>query len=190
MLDPSYWLQHLRQTVRLVEAIQTLLAEPGRILIEVGPDQTMKALLRQLGPQTARSVVSVPTMRHPRDVQADSTILLTALGKLWLTGVPVNFPALFTGQQRRRVALPTYPFERHRYWIDAKYSVSQTASQEAEIPLEAISTEPETSPADQFRSTLLNDYVAPRTEIERKVAALWQEFLALMRSGSTITFLN
>ncbi|QBD77389.1 acyltransferase domain-containing protein [Ktedonosporobacter rubrisoli] len=185
-LDATYWLKHLRQTVRLSDAIQTLLVEPGRILIEVGPDQTMKAQLRQLGPQIARSVVSVPTMRHPRDVQTDTTFLLTALGKLWLAGVPVNFSARSSGQGRR-VALPTYPFERQRYWIDAKYSVLEIASQEvekeAENTLKDSSTELMASPAEQFRSTLLNDYVAPRTEVERKVAVLWQEFLGIDEIG-------
>ncbi len=185
-LDPTYWLRHLRQSVRLGDALQTVLAEPGRLLLEVGPSQTLKALLRQLSPQTARAVISVATMKHPRDVQLDSTFLLTALGKLWLMGVPVRFSPLFVGQQRRRIALPTYPFERYRYWIEAQHTAPQRVSQGAESVLEEISTEhgAHTSmPAKQFRSALLTDYIAPRSETERKVAALWQEFLGIDEIG-------
>ena len=120
VLDPDYWVKHLRQTVRFADGLYTLLAEPGRVLAEVGPAHMLKALLRQMPHDAASSLVSVPTMRHPLDTQSDLVVLRNSLGKLWLTGIEVDFSALHARQRRRRVVLPTYPFERRRFWIEAK----------------------------------------------------------------------
>src|SRR5262249_53678274 len=61
---------------------------------------------------------------HPHDSQADLAVLLTALGQLWLSGVPVDWARFYAAEHRRRVILPTYPFERQRYWVDAPWTLT------------------------------------------------------------------
>ncbi|HEY7416340.1 MAG TPA: type I polyketide synthase, partial [Ktedonobacteraceae bacterium] len=167
VLDAGYWARHVRQTVRIADGIQVLLKQPGRVFIEVGPSQMLKTLLRQISQETARSLVTVTAMRHPLDTQSDRTILLTALGKLWLAGVPVHFAALHQ-EQARRVQLPTYPFERQRYWIEAGKSVVMDSTS---VALEAFEGEAPGGEEPQMRAALLNPYVAPQSEIERQVTA-------------------
>src|SRR5581483_8878889 len=113
--DPYYWTKHLRQAVRFAEGVQQLLNEPGRVLLEVGPGQTLTALARQQAGRSVEQVVA--SMRHPRDASSDQAVLLNAVGKLWLKGVRVDWSNLH-GKKRLRVPLPTYPFERQRYWIE------------------------------------------------------------------------
>jgi phthiocerol/phenolphthiocerol synthesis type-I polyketide synthase E len=115
-LSSQYWVRHLRGTVRFADGVQRLLSEPGTVLLEAGPGQTLSALARQQSAARGRTVVgSLPHPQDPRDAQAS---VLSALGHLWLAGVPVDWAGFYADETRRRVLLPTYPYDRKRYWID------------------------------------------------------------------------
>lgn len=114
--NPSYWAQHLRQKVRFREGISKLL-QPKQILLEVGPGRTLSTFARQhIEPDTQQVVLS--SLRHPKDQQSDVAFLLNTLGQLWLIGLQVNWSGFYAHERRHRLSLPTYPFERQRYWID------------------------------------------------------------------------
>jgi amino acid adenylation domain-containing protein len=114
--DPAYWAGHLRATVRFATGVRTLLREKGRVLLEVGPRATLCALARrQITPPATASAIA--TLGESSANDADHASLLQAAGQLWAAGVPVTLAALHAGERRRRVVLPTYPFERKRYWI-------------------------------------------------------------------------
>jgi len=115
--DPNYWRQHLRQTVRFAEGLQELLKEPAQILLEVGPGKTLSTLARRHPDKQAEQVV-LSSVRHPQEPGSDVAFLLNALGQLWLAGVKVDWSGFYTHEQRHRLPLPTYPFERQRYWIE------------------------------------------------------------------------
>jgi acyl transferase domain-containing protein/acyl carrier protein len=117
--SPNYWAQHLRQTVQFSSGLSVLLQETGRILLEVGPGRTLCTLVKQHTQQAAGQVV-LPSLRHPQEDKSDAALLLNILGRLWLAGVEVNWSGFYTHEQRYRLPLPTYPFERQRYWIDAE----------------------------------------------------------------------
>ncbi|HKH45723.1 MAG TPA: beta-ketoacyl synthase N-terminal-like domain-containing protein [Thermoanaerobaculia bacterium] len=118
--DPRYWALHVRQTVRFADGLAEALADPERILLEVGPGQALTTLASQM-PGDRLSRVAVPSLRRPKDDPAeisDLARMLHALGRLWSAGAAVSWESLTAGEQRRRVPLPTYPFERQRYWIE------------------------------------------------------------------------
>lgn len=115
--DPNYWAKHLRQTVRFSEGLQQLLQDPDQILLEVGPGRTLSTLAIQHPDKAAHQVV-LTSVRHPQDNQSDLAFLLTSLGKLWLAGVEVDWSGFYANEHRHRLPLPTYPFERQRYWIE------------------------------------------------------------------------
>ncbi len=116
-IDPAYWARHLRGAVRFADGVRELLREPEQILLEVGPGQTLSTLARQHPNKTARHVI-LSSLRHPQEQQSDVAFVLNALGQLWLAGVKADWSAFYSGQRRQRVPLPTYPFERQRFWID------------------------------------------------------------------------
>jgi amino acid adenylation domain-containing protein/non-ribosomal peptide synthase protein (TIGR01720 family) len=128
--DPAYWCRHLRQTVRFDDGVRALFADPEQILLEVGPGQTLTALaLRH--PSRPQQQLVVPSMPHPQKPQPATGFLFGALGSVWAAGAAVDWRGFYAGERRRRVALPTYPFQRQRYWIDPP---SETESERTETP--------------------------------------------------------
>lgn len=119
-MDPDYWVQHLRQSVLFGAGIKELLRHPTRTLLEVGPGHTLTSIVAS--PAAKESHTTLPSMRHPYDHQSDVKFLLTTLGRLWLTGARVDWHAFYEGERRMRTVLPSYPFERQRYWIGPKAS--------------------------------------------------------------------
>jgi natural product biosynthesis luciferase-like monooxygenase protein/non-ribosomal peptide synthase protein (TIGR01720 family) len=115
--SPDYWVRHLRETVRFADGIRELVKDPDRVLLEVGPGRTLGTLARW-NPYRATGQVVLNSVRHPDDSFADEAYLLATLGKLWLAGVQVDWSGFYKQEQRKRVALPAYPFETQRYWIE------------------------------------------------------------------------
>ena len=115
--DPAYWTQHLRSTVRFADGVGELLRDPDRVLLEVGPGQTLTTLSRLHANRAADQLI-VQTTRHPREQTSDAAFLFATLGRLWAAGVAIDWAALHAGERRLRVPLPTYPFEHQRHWIE------------------------------------------------------------------------
>lgn len=114
--DPEYWLAHLRQTVRFSDGLRTMFEGDNQILLEVGPGQTLSTFARQ-HPDRSSGVAVIPSLRHPREEIADDAFLLKSLGRLWMAGADVDWARFTANEERYRVPLPTYPFERTRYWV-------------------------------------------------------------------------
>lgn len=115
--DPFYWTMQIRNPVRFHAARQELAQNPGHILLEVGPGRTLGTLARHPSYHVPEQVV-LSSLALARETHKDLADMLTALGQLWLEGVPVNWQRFYAHERRSRVSLPTYPFEKKRYWID------------------------------------------------------------------------
>ena len=111
--SPDYWVRHLRETVQLAAAAAELAGE-APALVEVGPGKGLGNVVRR--PAAAREVVAA--MPGDEAGLPEAAALMLAVGRLWTAGVAVDWPALHENERRRRVTLPTYPFERKRYWVD------------------------------------------------------------------------
>jgi amino acid adenylation domain-containing protein len=115
--DPGYWARQLCVPVRFSHGLSTLIGDAGCTLIEVGPGSVLGALARQNG--STASVAVLPSLAREGGSSADLQAMLTSLGRLWLEGHAVQWKALHRPGDARRAALPTYPFERQRCWLDA-----------------------------------------------------------------------
>lgn len=119
--DPRYWVKHMRQTVRFANGVEELLKDPEAILIEVGPGLTLKTLARW-HPHKKPAQLVISSIPSPRERQEDIPYLLKAVGQLWLAGVEPDWAAFNANEQRMRVPLPTYPFDRQRHWVEMDLS--------------------------------------------------------------------
>ncbi len=128
--DPMYWVRHLRSTVRFSAGLKALAEEAGRVFIEVGPGRTLGSLSKVQGFIDANQVIN--SLPHPDEPVADDVHLLGAFGRAWATGLDVPIGNAWSPQACRRVALPAYPFQRQRYFLDR---IETAPAQSADAPL-------------------------------------------------------
>ena len=117
--DPLYWVEHVRSTARFSDALEQLWKQPDSLLLEAGPGRTLGVLAMQhpARPKTSRSA-AVASLRHSYDDQADVEFILNSVGRVWSAGGKIDWAKLGQQPGRRRISLPTYPFERQRHWIE------------------------------------------------------------------------
>ncbi|MCQ9184188.1 SDR family NAD(P)-dependent oxidoreductase [Streptomyces sp. IBSBF 2953] len=117
LTDPEHWVRHVRETVRFADVLATLRERGVRVLVEAGPDGVLSALAADTrdDPDTV-PFVTVPLLRADRP---DHGALAAALGGMFVHGVPLDRAACCGGDAPTRVDLPSYPFQRQRYWMTA-----------------------------------------------------------------------
>ncbi len=144
-VSAEYWARHCREPVRFAEALATLMAGPAAgednrlpILIEVGPGNTLQTLALQGAAKGRREQVlaSLPDAARERP---DLETMLASLGVLWVAGRSPDWAAVRDTTLPGRVALPTYPFQRSRYWID------EPAGKAPDTSFPLVSTPPRTA---------------------------------------------
>lgn len=116
--DPGYWVRHLRETVRFSQGIEELAKRESRILVEVGPGEALVSLAKRHLPRE-KSSRTFALIRHPKEEAGDLSFLYGGVARLWCHGVAVDWAQVRGDSPRRRVPLPTYPFEGKRYWIES-----------------------------------------------------------------------
>ncbi|HZE88581.1 MAG TPA: SDR family NAD(P)-dependent oxidoreductase, partial [Verrucomicrobiae bacterium] len=129
--DPAYWSSHLRRPVRFADNLAALAAEPSRILLEIGPGTALTSLARR---QAGPDATVVASLRHAAGDGDDRVAVLEAAGALWCAGASFDWDAFHRGFERRRIPLPTYPFERKRHWIDPAKGESRVVAAEGRNP--------------------------------------------------------
>ncbi|WP_229874303.1 acyltransferase domain-containing protein, partial [Streptomyces cirratus] len=118
----EYWVGQVREAVRFADAVRTLEAQGVTRFLEIGPDGILTGLAQQ-GVDSEQAVL-VPALRKNRP---EPEALVAALGQLHATGVPVDWQAFYAGTGARRVELPTYAFQRTRYWMTAPSATGGSA---------------------------------------------------------------
>jgi amino acid adenylation domain-containing protein len=166
--SPEYWAGHVRQTVRFANGIAELMKDPQYVLLEAGPGQTLSALARQNSAITPGRV-ALASFFASKEKMSETCAMLDALGRLWLAGVKVDWNGFHAQAKRRRVPLPTYPFERKRFWVEPPARTTrQTSSNGVPIttapPIPIMDAEPVRSPRTEA--------LAPLSRKERLVAML------------------
>ncbi len=126
--DPAYWARHMCQPVRFADAAAALLADGQLAVVEIGPGQSLGALLRGSGCPPSRWPMVTATLPAAGDPRPADAVLADCLARLWLLGVDIDWTAhhgrdggdsaVYPGAAPGRIPLPTYPFQRTRYWID------------------------------------------------------------------------
>ena len=187
--SPGYWVEQFRVSVRFAACLDTAAADTDLLVVEVGPGRSVSRIVREhLGP---RAMVVSP-MRHPHGDTSDAYCLAEGLAQLWRHGAAVDWRQVHGPLPRRKLALPGYPFDRRRYWVEPAVRTAPAGKAPA-----TVADAPEEPAADaQFigssaqRPTLMVEYVAPRTEEERELAAIWCEVLGFDRVGVHDSFFD
>ncbi|MBF5042081.1 amino acid adenylation domain-containing protein [Aggregicoccus sp. 17bor-14] len=172
--DPTYWARHLRVPVRFSGAVRTLLEQPEWVLLEVGPRNTLSTLARQQVKDRVRQV-AVASLGETATEEAEYASLLGALGQLWLAGARLDWKAFYARERRYRVALPTYPFERQRFWVEPRAAVAAAPAPSLEA----------SAPAAPALAAALARAPAPALQLVNDQLQLMQQQLQLLQNRKT-----
>jgi acyl transferase domain-containing protein len=119
-LDPAYWGRHARMPVRFGAGVEALVRWGAGVFLEVGPGQTLTTLLRMQdsGTPAGTRPTAVCSLRSSHEGTPDDESIANAVARLWLAGIAPDWGAYHADRPGRRLRLPTYPFERKRYWAE------------------------------------------------------------------------
>jgi pimaricinolide synthase PimS1 len=134
MRDPRYWTAHARSTVRFADGVRLLASQGIESFLELGPDGVLSAMTRECLEQDQSNKMSalvVPAMRSGRP---EANTLIGALARMWTNGVDVDWGALYDGTGAKQAQLPTYAFQRRRFWLDP----SATTAHQPEAGLRSL----------------------------------------------------
>jgi acyl transferase domain-containing protein/ubiquinone/menaquinone biosynthesis C-methylase UbiE len=127
--SPDYWSRQLRHAVRFADGMRTLMA-PGSpagsesVYLETGPGNTLSTFAREVVKEKGSASLCLPSLPGPDARRSDTEEALVALGRMWASGVEVDWEAFHRTERRSRVRLPTYPFEQKSYWIGTNPSAN------------------------------------------------------------------
>ncbi|MCW5557072.1 MAG: aminotransferase class III-fold pyridoxal phosphate-dependent enzyme, partial [Verrucomicrobiae bacterium] len=149
--SPDYWSRHLRATVQFGPAVRFTWSDSPRVLLEVGPRATATTLARQQSADPRRQV-AVASLADQVGDGAELAALLKAVGALWQSGIEVDGSRFYEREQRRRISLPTYAFERVRHWVDPVRLAAAAGPETTAIP---AASAPEAAPAGTPKERLI-----------------------------------
>jgi acyl transferase domain-containing protein len=168
VVTPDYWARQMRHTVRFAPGVETLISSGHSAFVEIGTGQTLSPLLKSYVKRGSDQLVAACLSHSP--AVSDEAAMFKALGQLWKAGVEIDWTAFYRSEQRRRLSLPTYPFERQRYWIEAPRNEAvspATTNSVAAGVTEAVIATPQ--PNGHSTSSL--------NEIQTRVAGIWSDVL-------------
>ena len=199
--DATYWARHLTQPVQFAAGLQHMCSPSAPVFLEVGPGQMLTSLTEQyLAGKGLADRVALASLPHASDAQPDRAFILSTLGNLWLAGIEPDWNGVHRNERRSRVPLPTYPFERQRYWhtpsrrpkekreAEPAKAAAAPVAQERAAPNQG--TQPEGYGPENSRAYLGVEYAAPRNFTEQKVAEIWEELLGIHPIGIHDEFLR
>ncbi len=201
--DATYWARHLMEPVQFAAGLQHLCSHSAPVFLEVGPGQMLASLTEQyLAGRGLTDRVALASLPHASEPQPDRAFILSTLGKLWLAGIEPDWNGVHRHERRNRVSLPTYPFERQRFWLTPTRRTPEEQETRAAKPAtvadslihEVASSKPSTEPAggdmERSRAHLGIEYVAPGNSTEQKVVEIWEELLGVHPIGIHDEFLR
>ncbi len=186
-LDAAYWRRQAREPVAFASGVRTLADRGVDLVLEIGPHAVLGPMVSLAWPKSDRTPAPAVlwSLRQPSDnAPAGNSTFVKAVAGAYTAGLPIRFAGLFAGETRRRIALPAYPFQRRRHWVDAQKRRSSDAGHPL-LGTRQDSAHGDTVFASEVRATdpeWLNDHrvfdqvVAPGALFGAMAAgALWSE---------------
>jgi len=181
--------------------------DDGVVLLEVGPGRVLGNMIRH-HPQKKPGQVILNLVRHQQETLDDNYLLLTRIGQLWLFGINPDWQAFYSHRKPNRVPLPLYPFDAQPYPPDQAVlqKVAQLWSPTRESPVNRPGVPAVPEPGEQpqpglkyqtlpgmdpdFLEETEIPFQAPRNDVEKKIAGIWEEFLGIKRIGIHANFFH
>lgn len=201
-LDAAYWQRHIRHAVQFAAGMEALAAAGCTVFLEVGPHPSLVGMGRRCFDPDFAATWLASLHRE----EANWSTILNTLAVLYTSGWKIDWASFDDLYARRKVQLPTYPFQRSRYWVDAQVTSRQTAvarhrvstgvhpllGQRLPSPLQVVQYESQISIDEQFSSGRSNDQqrLSPAVYLEMALAAAVTHYKQPRVALTQLTFTN
>ena len=188
VVAPEYWVKHMLKTVRFESAIGEILKIPNAVFIEVGPGRALTTFVRE-HEKYAKSHTIVSLIRHIKEEKQDQQYLCEKISELWVNGVNIDWEEYYRDCGVTKVALPTYPFSRKKYWLYAGKNGlgnpfmpkdSKTVFDEEILMLEDTISKAD---IELERTEISTAFCEAETELEKKLIEIEQEIFGFNGIG-------
>lgn len=180
-LDPHYWAFQMRSPVQFSSTVQELSGHyPSPLILETGPGKALTTLC-QLQRKNANQYSAVASL-DPKTFDNEHKQILHAVGQLWCSGISIDFSQLSAEKTRKCVSLPTYCFDRKRFWIDPP---SMTASEQSDIKSSNIAGE---KSAALRQTAAVQQTNANSIPVETRLTQIWKDILGVNSIGPNDDF--
>lgn len=183
--DPGYWAAHLRSTVRFAEGLGALLDSRAAVWL-VGPGRSYAGWVRRHASSGHADPV-LTCLASPDDDVTDRVQLLGAVGQYWSAGGTVDWPAVFSGRQTRRLPLPAYPYQRRHLWaVESPGGWMTAGPAQAGVDEHAVTAALDGEGAAKAAGAggaAAGPDATPRSAVEREVAEIWSHLLGIRPVG-------
>ncbi|MDF3013046.1 MAG: polyketide synthase family protein, partial [Cellvibrio sp.] len=187
--DPVYWANHMRKTVHFKESCQKIYEKfPKAAFIDMGPSKVVGELLRENN--NTKSLFVFSPFRNFRQEISDDECVLQELAKLWLLGYPLQWEKIYpTNNARYLSTLPTYPFDRQRYWVEPPKGIGSVP-----VIVESEGTDEGNEGASEsgiaMRPNLMTPYADAVTDTQKQIKKIWQDFFGIEGIGIYDNFIE
>lgn len=189
---PEYWSKHLRSTVQFAKGIKNILNENKEaVFIEVGPGRSLSTFVRNNKQKGAGHKI-YNILRHPKEEIDDNEFLMSKLGDLWLAGVNLNYESYYKNEPHKKIALPTYSFEKIPYITDINVfrlinestkGDSGDHSFEERLTNQITKVLKSQKEYKSERPSISSNFEAPKNEMEVRMSELWQKLFGISDIG-------
>jgi len=188
----AYWIKHIQNTVRFSDGVQELLKQQYNTFLEIGPGNTLVSLVSLHQHVSNITTLSpLPSAKSsPKKNQTASMLIYKTLAELWLKGAIINWDEFYSNEKRHRMPLPTYPFERQRYWLDTSITsdkLQQKGSDELDLHKECNKRDIMIKQKNNI--TVLEEKSQDKSIIE-KIKTLFKEILGIMEVKDDDSFFD
>lgn len=187
----KYWCRHIQPSRLIAAGMKTLRTQGCEVFVEIGTQPKLLEMACQYLPDVETQNFTYLPSLHPE--RSPWQQMLLSLAQLYIRGVQINWSGFDQDYLRRRVALPTYPFGRQRYWLETTQVESdQTASSDKSLHPTAL--KPLDTPLSQngkINSRAVEPketFVPPRNDLERQLLEIWEKVLGIQPIGVTDNF--
>jgi acyl transferase domain-containing protein/SAM-dependent methyltransferase len=183
--QPKYWTAQLRSPVRFADGIRAIADSDSRarkdaIYLELGPGNTLVTFANQIINDNGKLSPCLTSLPGPNDRRSETQVILSSLGQLWANGVVIDWEGFHKTERRRRVSLPTYPFERQSYWIGPRPDAATAAHEPRDtsswfyrsIWREATPPEGDQSSLDERRILVFDEQTGLGARVVERLRAL------------------
>lgn len=184
----SYWADHMRHTVNFKDACEKLYDKyPSALFIDMGPGRVVGELFRT---NAVKMPPIVSPFRSPHQKIKDSDCLLEEIEKLWLLGLPIHWHLMDRTKDKHYLSdLPTYPFDRQRYWVSPPAAAAAQTLLDFDCGASG-SHEKDVALGESLRPNLMTPFAEAETETQLQIKKIWQDFFGVSGLGIYDNFIE